>query len=79
MNEDINFEEALVLLEAEVKRLETGNIPLDEALSSFESAVKLTKICNEKLETAERRVRILVEEADGSVADKDFIGEDYEA
>ena len=64
---EISFEEALIKLEEEVRRLESGNMSLDESISSFEKAVKLVKICNEKLETAERRVRILTEKADGTV------------
>ncbi len=72
MNEDMKFEDALSLLEAEVKKLESGNMPLDESLEAFEHAVKLVKICNEKLETAERRVKLLVEDSDGSVTDVNF-------
>ena len=41
-----------------------------------EEAVKLVKICNEKLECAERRVRILTETSDGSVTDLPFEGND---
>lgn len=70
--DDISFESAIEKLEYEVKKLEEGNMSLDESLESFESAVKLVKICNEKLETAERRVRILVEGADSEVTDREF-------
>ena len=69
---NIDFESALSKLEAEVKKLESGNMPLDESIKAFEDAVKLVKICNEKLEDAERRVRILTEGADGSVTDMPF-------
>ena len=73
---EINFEEALVMLEGEVKKLESGNMTLDESISAFEEAVKLVKLCNEKLESAERRVRILTEMSDGSVTDLPFDSED---
>ena len=69
---EINFEEALKKLEGEVKKLEGGNMTLDESISAFEEAVKLVKICNEKLENAERRVRLLTEKADGTVTDIPF-------
>lgn len=69
---DINFEEAMTKLESEVKRLESGNMTLDESIAAFEEAVKLIRICNEKLENAERRVRILTEAADGSITDEPF-------
>lgn len=75
MNE-INFEEAIAGLEAQVRRLEGGNMTLDESITAFEEAVKLVKICNERLENAERRVRILVEGADGTVSDAAFDSED---
>ncbi len=68
----IDFEEALTKLEAQVRRLESGSITLDESLAAFEEAVGLVKICNEKLEHAEQRVRILTEGADGVVSDAPF-------
>lgn len=73
---EINFEEAIKKLEDEVKRLENGNMSLDESIASFEEAVKLVKICNEKLETAERKVAILTEMSDGTVTDMPFVIDD---
>ena len=73
---DMKFEDAIIKLEAEVKKLESGNMSLDDSIASFEEAVKLVKICNEKLECAQRRVRILTESADGVVTDLPFDGED---
>lgn len=69
---DINFEEAMTRLEGDVKRLESGNMTLDESIAAFEEAVKLIRVCNERLENAERRVRILTESADGSITDMPF-------
>lgn len=77
MPSKITFESAMEKLESEVRRLEGGNISLEESLSSFENAIKLVKICNEKLDAAERRVRVLTESADGVVSDAPFdIAED---
>ena len=75
---ELSFEEALSMLEEQVRKLESGNMTLDQSISSFEEAVKLVKLCNEKLESAERRVRLLTESADGPVTDIPFIT-DYEA
>ena len=72
---DINFEEAMAKLEDQVKRLENGNMSLDESIASFEEAVKLVRICNEKLEIAERKVALLTEMSDGTVTDVPFIVE----
>ena len=69
---NMNFEEAIKKLESEVKRLESGNMTLDESIDAFEYAIKLVKICNEKLENAERRVRMLTENSDGTVTDVPF-------
>ena len=76
MSNKLSFEEALSSLENEVARLESGNMTLDESLSSFESAVKLIKICNERLENAERKVKILIESANGDITDAPFEGTD---
>ena len=75
---ELSFEEALLMLEDQVRKLESGNMTLDQSISSFEEAVKLVKLCNEKLESAERRVRLLTEKNDGTVTDVPFIT-DYEA
>jgi len=75
---NMKFEEAMELLEKEVSRLESGNMPLDEALTSFESAISLVKLCNERLEDAESRVRILTESASGEITDAPFLNTDDE-
>ena len=72
MKENINFEDAMLELEAIVRRLEAGSLSLDESLAAFENAVGLVKLCNEKLSAAEQKVRILTEGADGAVSDKPF-------
>ena len=40
--------------------MERGDISLDESLSLFEQGIKLTKGCQEQLDKAEKRVKILV-------------------
>ena len=72
MKKTLTFEEAMLSLEDIVKKLEGGGLSLDESLSSFENAVKLVRFCNEKLEAAEQKVKILVEGADGAVSDAPF-------
>ena len=72
MRNSMSFEEAFSQLEDIVKKLEGGGLSLDESLEAFEKAVKLVKLCNEKIEKAEAKVKILVEGADGSVTDAPF-------
>lgn len=45
----INFEENIKKLESIVRELESGNVPLDDALNKFNEAYKLSKECDEKL------------------------------
>jgi exodeoxyribonuclease VII small subunit len=78
MKKNITFEEAMTKLEDTVRKLEGGSMSLDDSLAAFEEAVTLVKICNEKLETAERRVRILVDNA-GEITDRPFDGAEDEA
>lgn len=76
MNKNIKFEEAIEKLDSIVSKLESGSVSLDESLSLFEEGVGLIKLCNEKLETAEQKVRILTESSDGSVSDAPFINDE---
>ncbi|WKT59875.1 exodeoxyribonuclease VII small subunit [Microbulbifer thermotolerans] len=59
------FEDALEELEKLVERLETGDLPLEEALTDFERGVKLTRECQQKLATAEQKVKVLMEDSGG--------------
>ena len=68
----INFEEAIGKLEDEVRKLESGNMSLEDSIKSFEESVKLVRVCNDILDNAERKVRILVESEDGTVSDAPF-------
>lgn len=45
----VNFEENIKKLEEIVHELESGNVPLDDALSKFNEAFKLSKECDDKL------------------------------
>ena len=74
--ENMDFEASIGALESAVKKLEGGNMPLEESIEEFERAMELCAVCNSKLENAERRVRILVESQDGVVTDMPFDNED---
>jgi exodeoxyribonuclease VII small subunit len=68
----LSFEAALAKLEEILKALERGSAPLDESLGMFEEGVKLVKLCNAKLDNAEKKVKILVKNQDGSYDEQDF-------
>ncbi len=70
--EEIKFEAALARLEEIVRALDSGEAKLDESLALFEEGVKLVKLCSDKLDKAEQRVKILVRGDDGSITEEDF-------
>ncbi|MEI8297585.1 MAG: exodeoxyribonuclease VII small subunit [Pseudomonadota bacterium] len=61
-----DFEKSMADLEAVVSRLEQGDVPLEEALASFERGVGLTRACQEALTSAEQKVELLLARPDGS-------------
>ena len=70
--DDLSFEESLEKLETIVNKLESGDIPLDEAIDKFNEAMQLVKLCNEKLTSAEESIAKIVEE-NGDLIDFNII------
>lgn len=62
-----NFEAALKRLEEIVKKLESGDLPLDSALELFEEGIQLSRFCHTTLGQAERRVEILLKNESGQI------------
>ena len=62
---DKTFEECLGELEGIVEKLESGDMALEESLDLFERGVAITKDCRDRLKTAERRIEIAREDAEG--------------
>ena len=69
---DLSFEETLARLEAVVLQLETGDLPLEQALAAFEEGVRLARVCSTRLDEAERRVHVLTRTPDGQEAEVPF-------
>jgi exodeoxyribonuclease VII small subunit len=59
------FEDSLAALEERVRKLEAGDVSLEEALRLFEEGVDLARTCHEHLEAAEQRVAQLVRGSQG--------------
>lgn len=59
----LSFESGLQQLEAIVKEMESGDLPLERALELFERGMKLSEACRKQLEEAETRVEILMRRA----------------
>lgn len=64
---ELTFEESLEKLENIVKKLESGEVPLDDAINEFNTAMKLAKSCDEKLKSAEEAITKIVAD-DGSLS-----------
>lgn len=60
----ITFEEGMEELESIVTKLEKGEAALDESITLFERGVALTKEMQKMLETAEKKVKLLVKDGD---------------
>ena len=71
----MKFETALAELEKTVAKLESDDTPLDEALKLYEKGVELIRICNERLDCAERKIKLLKYGKDGQMTETDFNGQ----
>lgn len=63
--ETLRFEEALARLEELVDSLESGKLDLEDSLLNFEEGVKLVRLCKQRIEAAELRIRQLEEGPEG--------------
>ena len=70
------FETALKKLEDVVRKLEGGELSLDDSLKAFEEGVKLAGFCSTKLNEAEKRVELLIKQKDGTFSREKFRLED---
>ena len=66
--EELSFEESLEQFEEIVNKLESGNVPLDDAIDEFTKAMNLVKLCNVKLNNAEEAIAKIVKD-NGDIVD----------
>ncbi|MDB6172437.1 MAG: xseB [Chthoniobacteraceae bacterium] len=66
------FETAIERLENIVQTMESDKMPLEELLTRYEEGIKLVKVCQEKLETAEKRIDIITRNAAGKPQTTEF-------
>ena len=66
------FEQSITELEKIVERLENGDVTLDESLELFEKGIKLSKSCQKMLDSAEKKVSVLMAKDDGEMMKEDF-------
>lgn len=70
---NVSFEAAMKRLDEISALLEKENVDLEKALALYEEGVGLVRKCNEQLEDAERKIKILKMTPDGEVAEEDFL------
>jgi exodeoxyribonuclease VII small subunit len=69
------FEDNLSRLEEIVRKMENGDLSLEDSLKAFEEGIKLSRLCAKKMDEAERRVEVLLKQ-DGELAAGPFPEED---
>jgi exodeoxyribonuclease VII small subunit len=57
----INFEQAIEQLEKIVAQLESGDVPLEQAIELYQEGMRLSHLCGQKLEQVEKKIEMLVE------------------
>lgn len=71
MKEEKSFEELMDDLENIAEELESDKLNLDDSMKKFEEGMKISKLCNEKLENAEKKISILLEK-DCEIKEENF-------
>src|ERR1700744_5344727 len=68
----LNFESAMDRLEEIVEQMESGKMMLEELIGRYEEGMKLVKICQERLASAEQRIEIITRNHAGKAVVKNF-------
>ena len=63
---EANFEQAMKRLEAIVEQMESGELPLEGLIVRYEEGMKLVKVCQERLASAEQRIEIITRNSAGT-------------
>jgi exodeoxyribonuclease VII small subunit len=67
-----SLENALERLDALVREMEAGELPLETLIAKYEEGIALTKLCQDKLDRAEERIRIISRDAAGNPVLEEF-------
>ena len=70
MKQNTCFEEELDKLELIVKQLERGELPLEESLERFTEGMKLSQLCLNKLDKAEKNIDKIIQSQQGKIIEK---------
>jgi len=73
-----SFEEALKRLEEIVQRMESGELTLEDSLGLFEEGVRLTRVCSQRLDEAEKKIEVLTKDEQGGVKARAVDPDDFQ-
>ena len=74
-NEPMEFENAFAKLESLVQRMESGEQTLQESVDDFQNGMQLIKTLQHKLDDAEQKVELLIQNSAGDIESKSFDSE----
>lgn len=69
------FEKSIQQLEKIVQELESGDLPLEKAIQRFEEGMALSKRCSKMLDATEKKISVLIRDANGRQSEKPFASE----
>ena len=73
MEEKMSSEQALARLEQIIRAMENDKIPLAESLALYEEGVVIVRRLSAELDDAERKIKILQQNAQGEIVAVDFV------
>jgi exodeoxyribonuclease VII small subunit len=73
-----SFEQAMQQLEKIVQEMESGDLPLEKAVTKFEEGIELTRHCSRILDETEQKINLLMQDRAGNVVRKPFSSEESE-
>ena len=73
MEEKMSYEQALARLEQIIRAMENDKIPLEDSLKLYEEGVRIVRRLSAELDDAERKIKILQQNAQGEIVAVDFV------
>lgn len=69
---ELNFEEAIKRLEEIAEDMENNELSLEQSMKLFQEGVKLSELCNKKLDEAERKINTIIKNTSGKLIEESF-------
>ncbi len=71
---EMTFETAMSRLEQIVNLLESGKATLDDSLKLYEEGISLVRLCSDRLDKAEQKIKAVRTDSNGNKTEEDFQG-----